>query len=78
MQDKSTQSPVRKCTTCGIEKPLSEDYFQPVRSFAKGYSFYCNDCDTESRRQKSFAPPVLAVDRVNGDNGLSLDVDSPA
>jgi len=26
-----------------------------VPSFANGFSFYCNACDVESRRRKSFA-----------------------
>ena len=44
----------RRCTACGIEKMLTADNFQTVLSFAKGFSYYCNDCDIESRKQKSF------------------------
>ena len=76
MQGKACPSHARKCIACGIEKPLNEDHFQPIRSFAKGYSFYCNACDAESRRQKSFAQPAVAAVLVNGSNGL--EADSPA
>jgi hypothetical protein len=38
------------------------DYFQVVPSFAKGFSFYCNACDVESRKRKSFALEALEVD----------------
>ena len=44
----------RRCTACGIEKSLTADNFQIVPSFAKGFSYYCNYCDIESRKQKSF------------------------
>jgi hypothetical protein len=44
----------RKCPVCGIEKPLTVDNFQIVPSFQKGFSYYCNNCDPESRKQKTF------------------------
>jgi hypothetical protein len=31
------------------------DYFQVVPSFSKGFSHYCNACDVESRKRKSFS-----------------------
>lgn len=46
----------RKCPVCGIEKPLTVDNFQIVPSFQKGFSYYCNDCDPESRKQKTITP----------------------
>jgi len=45
----------RRCCVCGIEQSLTVDHFQIVPSFANGFSFYCNACDVESRRRKSFA-----------------------
>jgi len=44
----------RRCPVCGIEKPLTVDNFQIVLSFQKGFSYYCNNCDPESRKQKTF------------------------
>lgn len=37
-----------KCQSCGEVKPLTEDYFQPVRKFKFGFSTYCNDCDKKT------------------------------
>ncbi len=78
MQGKATQSLARKCIACGTEKPLNSDYFQPIQSFRKGYSFYCNICDAESRKQKSFAQPLAAVNLAKGDHSLDRDANSPA
>ena len=44
----------RRCPVCGIEKPLTVDNFQIVPSFQEGFSYYCNNCDPESRKQKPF------------------------
>ena len=44
----------RRCSVCGIEKPLTADYYQIVPSFAKGFSFYCNDCNTEASKENPF------------------------
>ena len=46
----------RRCPVCGIEKPLTVDNFQIVPSFQKGFSYYCNNCDPESRKQKTITP----------------------
>ena len=72
------QSIRRKCIACGVEKSLNDDYFQVVRTFAEGYSFYCNMCDKESkqlkRHQHSKITPVL----VNGNKSLDFKAESPA
>ena len=52
----------RICSICGIEKPLTADNFQIVPSFAKGFSFYCNNCDPESRKQKTLTLEEFKVD----------------
>jgi len=52
----------RRCHVCGVEKALTVDHFQIVPSFAKGFSFYCNTCDIESRKRKSFALKAFEVD----------------
>ena len=54
----------RRCTACGIEKSLTADNFQSVPCFAKGFSYYCNDCDIESRKQKSFVSEKSKADIV--------------
>jgi hypothetical protein len=77
MQGKTSPSRSRKCIACGIEKPLNEDHFQPIQSFTKGFSFYCNACDLDSRKQKSFAQPVVTDSLVNTDNGPDLEADLP-
>jgi uncharacterized UBP type Zn finger protein len=46
------------------------DYFQVVPSFAKGFSFYCNTCDVESRKRKSFALKALEVDFAIDSQGV--------
>lgn len=43
----------RKCQVCEKVKPLTSEYFQPVKNFASGYSTYCNKCDQKSRIQKN-------------------------
>jgi hypothetical protein len=72
------QSVKHKCIACGIEKSLKGDFFQVVRTFAKGYSFYCNVYNKEPKRLKchpnSKATPVL----VNNDKSLDLKPESPA
>ncbi len=36
---------VRICNKCGETKPLTLDYYQPVKSFKYNFSYYCNDCN---------------------------------
>ncbi len=36
---------LRKCSKCGEEKPLSSGYFQIVKHFKSGFSYYCNECN---------------------------------
>ena len=55
----------RRCSVCGIEKPLTADYFQIVPSFAKGFSFYCNDCGAESIKRKTLTLEEFKVDIVD-------------
>lgn len=43
----------RKCQVCEKVKPLTTEYFQPVKNFASGYSTYCNECDQKSRIRKN-------------------------
>ena len=41
------ESPSRKtriCDKCGVEKPLDKDYYQVVKYFRDGFSYYCHDC----------------------------------
>ena len=54
----------RRCSLCGSVKPLTADNFQILLFFAKGFSYYCNDCDIESRKQKSFISETSEVDFV--------------
>lgn len=35
----------RTCSKCKETKPLNLDYFQQVKSFKTGFSYYCNSCD---------------------------------
>ena len=35
----------RTCSKCGEVKPLSSEYFQTVKTFKSGYSYYCNECN---------------------------------
>lgn len=34
-----------KCQSCGEIKPITEEYYQPVKKFKFGFSTYCNECD---------------------------------
>jgi DNA-directed RNA polymerase subunit RPC12/RpoP len=43
----------RICAKCGEEKPLDKDHYQVVKAFNSGFSYYCNDCDKESRKPKN-------------------------
>lgn len=36
---------VRICDKCGVEKTLSEDFYQKVKYFRSGFSYYCNECN---------------------------------
>jgi len=42
----------RQCPICRKIKPLTAEHFQLIRFFVKGFSFYCNACDTESKTRK--------------------------
>jgi len=46
-----TQDETRKCLHCGKIKPLTAEHFQIIRFFVKGFSFYCNACDSESKKK---------------------------
>jgi hypothetical protein len=61
------QIQTRRCCICGVEKPLIVDHFQIVPSFAKGFSFYCNTCDVESGKRKSFVLKAVEVDLLAGE-----------
>jgi hypothetical protein len=61
----------RRCPVCGIEKPLTVDNFQIAPSFANGFSFYCNDCDLELRKQKTFTREEFKLDII--DDAESID-----
>jgi len=41
-----------------------------VPSFAKGFSFYCNTCDVESRKRKPFALKKFEVDFADDAAGV--------
>jgi hypothetical protein len=64
------QIQTRRCCVCGVEKPLTADHFSNVPSFAKGFSFYCNTCDVESRKGKPFALKKFEVDFVDDAAGV--------
>lgn len=36
---------LRTCNKCGEEKPLNKGFYQIVKSFKSGYSYYCNECN---------------------------------
>jgi len=55
----------RRCLVCGIEKPLTADNFQIVPSIENGFTHYCNDCDLESRKQKTFTREKFKMDNVD-------------
>ncbi len=61
----------RRCPVCGIEKQLTADNFQIVPSFVDGFSYICNNCDPESRKQKTFTREEFKVDIV--DEAESVD-----
>jgi hypothetical protein len=42
----------RICSRCGVEKPLDKDHYQVVKAFKSGFSYYCNQCDIETKRPK--------------------------
>jgi len=73
-----SQSTKRKCIACGVEKSLNGDFFQVVRTFAEGYSFYCNMCDKESKRRKRHPNSKVTPVLVNGNKSLDLKAESPA
>ena len=52
----------RRCLVCGIEKPLTADYYQIVPSIENGFTHYCNDCDAESRKPITFIREEFKVD----------------
>jgi hypothetical protein len=47
------------------------DNFQIAPSFANGFSFYCNDCDLELRKQKTFTREEFKLDII--DDAESID-----
>lgn len=36
---------LRICDKCGEEKPLTSDYYQRVKHFKSGLSYWCNECN---------------------------------
>ncbi len=40
----------RKCSKCGEEKPLDKQYYQVIKSFSSGFSYYCNECNKPKQR----------------------------
>jgi hypothetical protein len=42
----------RTCSCCDKEKPLNKKHFQVVKSFKQGFSFWCLDCNEESKKLK--------------------------
>jgi hypothetical protein len=45
-----TMTANRICSRCGEEKPLNKDNYQVVTYFAKGFSYYCNECNKPKPR----------------------------
>lgn len=64
-----TQIPTRRCHICGIEQPLTAEFFQRAPYFAQGFSFYCNTCDAESRTRKKVALKKFEVDFIHNEHG---------
>ena len=64
-----TPMPVRRCHVCGIGKPLTTEYFQGAPYFAKGFSFYCNTSDAESRPSKQVALKKFEIDFIPNEQG---------
>lgn len=42
---------VRTCSKCGETKPLTKDYYQPVKAFKYNFSYYCNDCNRPKTKE---------------------------
>ena len=42
---------VRTCSNCGETKPLTVDYYQPVKAFRYNFSYYCNTCNKPKPRE---------------------------
>ena len=55
----------RRCLVCGIEKPLTADYFQIVPSIENRFTHYCNDCGAESIKRKTLTLEEFKVDIVD-------------
>lgn len=36
---------LRTCDKCGEEKPLTSDFYQRVKYFKSGFSYWCNECN---------------------------------
>jgi hypothetical protein len=45
----------RTCARCQQSKPMTKDYYEVVKTFRSGFSYYCNDCSVEMKKTK--APP---------------------
>lgn len=43
--------PVRKCSKCGEEKPLTREYFYPNKSSAQGYRTDCKTCNSNRSKE---------------------------
>jgi hypothetical protein len=46
-------SKMRMCSKCKETFPLDQNHFQVVKYFNEKYSFYCNTCNTQSRKVNS-------------------------
>lgn len=46
----STQTKTRVCSCCKKEKPLNSEHYQVVKAFKHGFSYYCNECNVETKK----------------------------
>lgn len=44
-------TPLKKCTKCGIEKPATTEYFARARSESDGFQFKCKQCNAVYRKE---------------------------
>lgn len=58
-------SNARHCRKCGIEKPLSKDYWQQIPNSTDGFRKTCLDCKSTADKQRYLKNKAAVIQRVS-------------
>lgn len=61
MTDYTPETPLKRCTLCGIEKPLTKEFFSPRKEGRLKFNSWCRECVKAKKRlrRKTPLPEIL-------------------